>query len=83
MLWNPRVTMMIPIVISAFGTVLKSLKSWKLENESKPSKRKHCWDRAEYKENTEKGPGDLRRLAATQTSTKDRQLTLVWKTLKE
>ena len=28
-------------------------------------------------ENTEKGPGDLRRLAVTQTHVKDHQLTLV------
>ena len=30
--------------------------------------------------NTEKSPGDLRRLAVTQTSLKDHQLTLMWKT---
>ena len=34
-------------------------------------------------QNTEKSPGDLRRLAVTQTSGKDHQLTLMWKTLKE
>ena len=32
--------------------------------------------------NTEKSPGDLRKLAVTQTTVKDPQLTLVWKTLK-
>ena len=32
--------------------------------------------------NTEKSPGDLRRLAATQTPVKNHQLTLVLKTLK-
>ena len=31
----------------------------------------------------EKNPGDLRRLAVTQTSVKGHQLTLMWKTLKE
>ena len=33
-------------------------------------------------QNTEKSPGDLRRLAVTQTPVEDHQLTLVWKTLK-
>ena len=34
-------------------------------------------------QNTEKSPGDLRRLAVTQTPVKDPQLKLMWKTLKE
>ena len=33
-------------------------------------------------QNTEKSPGDLRRLAITQTLVRSHQLTLVWKTLK-
>ena len=33
--------------------------------------------------NTEKSPGDLRRLAVTQTPERNHQLTLVWKTLKK
>ena len=47
---NMRVTV-IPIVIGAFGIVLKGLekrKKWKLEEESRPSKLQHCWDRPEY-----------------------------------
>ena len=32
-------------------------------------------------QNTEKSPGDLRRLAVTQSPVKDHQLTLIWKTL--
>ena len=32
-------------------------------------------------QNTEKSPGDLRRLAVTQSSVKDHHLTLLWKTL--
>ena len=32
-------------------------------------------------QNTEKSPGDLRRLAVTQSPVKDHQLTLMWKTL--
>ena len=34
-------------------------------------------------QNTERSPGDLRRLAVTQTPAEDHQLTLVWKILKE
>ena len=34
-------------------------------------------------QNTEESPGDLRKLAVTQTSVKDHQLTLMWKTLKD
>ena len=34
-------------------------------------------------QNTEKSPGDLWRLAVTQTPVKDYQLTLMWKTIKE
>ena len=35
----------------------------------------------EDSQNTEKSPGDLRRLTVSQTSMKDHQLTLIWKTL--
>ena len=34
------------------------------------------------RQNTEKSPGGLRRLAVTQTPVRNHQLTLVWKTLK-
>ena len=34
-------------------------------------------------QNTEKNPGDLKRLAVTQTPVENHQLTLVWKTLHE
>ena len=37
----------------------------------------------EIEQNSEKSPGDLRRLADTQTPVKNHQLTLMWKTLKE
>ena len=36
----------------------------------------------EISQNIEKNPGDLRRLAVTQTPVENHQLTLVWKTLK-
>ena len=38
---------------------------------------------AEIGQNTNKSPGDLRRLVVTQTPVKDHQLILVWKTFKE
>ena len=37
----------------------------------------------EIGQNTEKSPGNLRRLAVTQTPVKDHHLTLMWKTFKE
>ena len=37
----------------------------------------------EISQNTEKSPGDLRRLAVSQTPVENHQLTLMWKTLKE
>ena len=37
----------------------------------------------EIGQNTEKSPGDLRRLAVTQIPVKDHKLTRMWKTLKE
>ena len=36
----------------------------------------------EIGQNTEKSPGDLKRLSVTQTPVKDHQLTLYWKTIK-
>ena len=66
----------IAIVIGAFGTVtngsLKGLED--LEVGGRVSF-------IENGQNTEKSPGDLRRLAVTQTLVKDYQLTLIWKTL--
>ena len=45
------------------------------------------WDQPNYSiikigQNTEKSPEDLKRLSVTQTSGRNRQLMLVWKTLK-
>ena len=72
-LWNMKVTI-VPIVIGAFGTVTKGtggLGSW--------------WTSGDYPnysiiesiQNTEKSPGDLRRLAIPQIPVKDHQLTLM------
>ena len=61
----------IPIVIGVFGTVTKGLGSWRTSG-----------DHLNYKiiengQNTEKSPGDLKRLAITQILVKDHQLTLM------
>ena len=72
-LWNMQVTI-IPIVIGAFGTVTKGnggLGSWRTSGD-------HPNDSIiEKDQNTEKGPGDLRRLTVTQTLAKDYQLKLM------
>ena len=69
---NLEVTI-IPIVIGAFGTITKGLimdgKTWKLET----SGDHRNYYIIEIGQNTEKSPGDLRRLAVTQTPVKDHQ----------
>ena len=67
----------IPIVIGAFGTLTKGLLkglgglgSWRTSGD-------HPNDNTvENGQNTRKSPGDLRRLAVTQTPVKNHQLTL-------
>ena len=68
----------IPIVISAFGTVTKGLPKgigrlgiWRTSGDH-PN-----YYIIENGQNTEMSPGDLRRLAVTQTPVKDHQLTLM------
>ena len=66
----------ITIIIDALGTVHKSLIRCLEELE--------IGGRADYSiieidQNTDKSPGDLKKLAVTQTPIKDHQLTLVWK----
>ena len=80
-LWNMKVTI-IPIVISAFGTLRKGLLkvsggfgSWR-PSEDHPNN-----STIEDGQNTEKSPGDLKRLAVTQSLLKYHQLTLMGKTL--
>ena len=67
----------IPIVIGAFGTVtkrlLKGLEDWK----SATSRDYPDYYIIENCQNTEKSPGDLRRLTVTQTPVKDHRLTLM------
>ena len=72
-LWNRKVTI-IPIVIGTFGTVTKGLLKGleDLEDEWRPSKLQHYWERTEYWE-------ESRRLAVTQTPLKNHQLKLMLK----
>ena len=71
-LWNMQVTI-IPIVIGAFGTVtkglLKGLEDFKVGIQMTALLKKS--------QNTEKSPGDVRRLAVTQTPVKNHWLTLM------
>ena len=78
-LWNMKVTI-VPIVIGAFGTItkglLKGLEDLEVGGRVDDSI-------AENGQNPETSPGDLRRLAVTQTPVKNHQLTLMCKTLRE
>ena len=78
-LWNMKVTM-IPIVIS---TVTKGLVTRTGGLGNKKTSRDHPnYNIIKIGRNTEKNPGDLRRLAVAQTPVKNHQLKLMWKTLK-
>ena len=72
----------IPNVIGAFGTVteglLKGLEDLEVGERVETIQNNNI---IENGQNTEKSPGDLRRLAITQTPVKDHHLTQMWKTL--
>ena len=69
------------IVIGAFGTVTKGLLKG-LEDLEVGGQVETIQTTALLNgQNPEKSPGDLRRLAVTQSPEKDRQLMLMWKTL--
>ena len=69
----------IPIVIGAWSSKVckEAWKNWKSEDESRNN------SIVTIGQNTEKSPGDLRRLAVSQTPLKDHQQTLVCKTRKK
>ena len=73
----------IPIVIGALATVPIGLVTWTggLGNKKKSGDHPN-YSFVEISKNTEKSPGDLRRIAVTQTSVKNHPLTLMLKTLK-
>ncbi len=66
----------IPIVIGAFGTVTKILLKGLGDLEVRGQVETIQTFIIENGQNTEKSPGDLKRLAVTQTPVKDHQLTL-------
>ena len=61
----------IPIVIGAFGTVIKGLLKGLEVGEGRTSGDHPNYYIIENGQNTEKSPGDLRRLAVSQTSVKN------------
>ena len=68
----------VPIVISAFGTITKGLLKGLEDLEVGGRAETIQNDRiAENGQNPETSPGDLRRLAVTQTPVKNHQLTLM------
>ena len=67
--------MVIPIVTGALGTVTKGLVQGIGNRKTSGYHPNNCI--IEISQNTEKSPGDLRRLAVTQTPVKNHQLTLV------
>ena len=71
----------IPIIIGALGTVTKGLVEG-LGNK-RTSGDNPNYSNVEISQNTEKSPGELRRLIITQTPVKDHQLKLMRKTLQE
>ena len=70
--------MVIPIVISALRTIPKGL----VKRTERLGNKRTSGDHPDYSiikisQNTEKSPGDLRRLVVSQTPVKEHQLTLV------
>ena len=71
----------IPIVTGAFGTITRWLLKGLEDFEVGTSGHHPNYSIIENDQNTEKSPGDLRILAITQTTVKDNQLKLMWKTV--
>ena len=63
----------IPIVIGALGTITKGTKAGGLGNKRTSGDHSN-YSIVEIRQNTEKSPGDLRRLAVTQTPVENHQL---------
>ena len=74
----------IPIVIGDYGTLTKGLLKGLVDLEvSGRVETIQNYSIIMNGQNIEKSPGDLRRLAITQTLVKDHKLMLMWKTLNE
>ena len=80
---NVKVTI-IPIIIGALGTATKGLVQEHEDLEiTGREENVQNYGIVEIGQNTEKSPGDFRKLAVPQTPVKDHQLKLMWKTLRE
>ena len=76
-LWNMQVKI-IPIIIGAFGTVTKEFLKGLEDLEVGGRVETHPNDSTAVNgQNTKKNPGDLRRLAVTQTPVKNHRLTMM------
>ena len=73
----------VPVVIGAFGTVTNGFMGKRGLGSWWPSGDHPNYYIIENGQNTEKSPGDLRRLAVTQIPVKDHQITLMSITLKK
>ena len=67
----------IPIIIGALGTVTKGLVQGLGLGNKRTSESYPNFSIIKFGQNTEKSPGDLRRLAVSQTQVRNYQLTLV------
>ena len=70
--------------MGALSTVTKGLVKGRTElGNKRTSGNNPTYSTVEIGQNTEKSPGDLRKLFVTQNPVKDRQLTLIWKKSQE
>ena len=72
----------VPILIGALGTITKGLLKG-LEDLEVGGRVEAIQSMANNGQNPETSPGDVRRLAVTQTPVNNHQLTMTWKTVKE
>ena len=80
-LCNMKVTV-IPLVIDTLGAVTIGLVPWLKDLEIRGRKETIQTKVLKIGQYTEKGPGDLRKLAVTQPLPRKHRLTLRWKTFK-
>ena len=76
-----RVTV-VPFVIGVLGTIPQRISKGTRKLGNKRTSGDYPDDSIKIGQNTKKSPGDLRRLAVTQTPVRNDQLTLMGKTLK-
>ena len=81
-LWNMKVTV-ISIVIGVLCRVTTLVKKTRRLGHKRTSRNNSNYSIVEIDQNIKKSQGDLRRLVVSQTSVKNHQLTLMWKTTQE